>query len=70
MSELITCPECGGRGEIEPFWQSENEAGKEKNNLTLFLETIGLAEKKKEVQRYKTCPKCNGFGMIRNKIQG
>ncbi len=69
MSHLITCPKCGGTGQIKrpesaiPT-KSKGFSNFFDDNLRHFSETYGATPKGKPAP-FKTCPECKGFGMVR-----
>ena len=67
MSGLVTCPNCGGTGEIrlpEPKAPDMPKLSKTINdNMTEFARLYGAEEKPKKI--YTTCPDCRGFGRVR-----
>jgi len=63
MDKLVTCPKCGGTGEIKlPEPKTQNKS-KLDDNVANFAKYFGAKEKPK--QTYRTCPNCNGFGLVR-----
>ncbi len=69
MSHLITCPKCGGTGQIK---RPENELNKNPKHYSNYLETSVHeifkspgSSSKGNIAPYKICPECNGFGMVR-----
>jgi DnaJ-class molecular chaperone len=63
MEELVTCPVCEGKGWINLPHTKKPESSVMEGNITRFLDIFGHKEKPK--LPYKTCPNCNGLGMVR-----
>ena len=70
MSNLVTCPKCGGTGQIKiPEVKAPEAKGTFSkfidDNVAQFSSSYGFVSKKVSRPSYKTCPDCNGFGQVR-----
>jgi DnaJ-class molecular chaperone len=63
MEELVTCPVCEGKGWVSRSNPKKPEASGIEGNVAKFLNFLGREEEQK--LPYRTCPNCNGLGMVR-----
>jgi DnaJ-class molecular chaperone len=63
MEELVTCPVCEGKGWVSLPHSEKPETSEIGGNVTELLSALGFKEKPK--LPYKTCPNCNGLGLVR-----
>jgi uncharacterized protein with PIN domain len=63
MEELVTCPVCEGKGWVGLPHSDKPETSEIGGNVTKFFNALGFKEKPKP--HFKTCPNCNGLGLVR-----
>lgn len=71
MSGLIMCPRCSGTGQVKSNQTAQTPQKRDvadfiDTNLADFTRNLGRI-KKGTPAPYRTCPECNGFGMVRAK---